>query len=188
MRSRPLLPWMACAVLAAGAAGCAQLGPRGAPMGGLEGLDAGRTLRATPRTSAPSVVTSTYEQAPFKAWSRFAIGRPHSLVGNVGSGMGLTRDNCTLTPNGISRVLPIAEGAPTTTLLKEGGLEYGLAGVPLTAADETLESSPTDLALRMMERNAYLSTTGDGCNRSVFAFVRLDVFGGSPSAVAISRE
>lgn len=136
---------------------------------GLAGVDSKEPAdRAMPDRSAREG-TSTYEHTPPLEWLAFSAGQPWvpSLVFLDAPGP----RNCALAPHGVSRVLPVPEGAPARPLQRLGPFELGMAGVTALEVERLYAAGSADLAWRMMERTSRLSTRGEGCGFSAFLYV-----------------
>jgi len=150
-------------------------------------MDTGLALAGMRRGIAPrspAAVTSAYEHTPSLEWRRYAVGRPYSPAYSLFQGVGPS--SCSPVPQGLSRVLPVAEGLPAHDLQEIGPLSVGVAGVPVMTAAQLLASGRHGLAQNMLERTSWLATSGEGCTLNVFAYARLGI-GASNEPVAVLR-
>lgn len=168
----PLSALMTSAVLLT-TLGCAQAVNAGLGLLGVERQHAEPTQRSTRPTSpkAPEVATSTYRHSPTLGLQDYTLGRPYhpstTLLDHVSPG------SCAIAPQGVSRVLPVAEGSPALPIETIGPLEVGIAGASAVEAETLFARGAEDLAWRMMERTSRLSTNQDGCGFRIFLYLGL---------------
>jgi len=129
----------------------------------------------------PRTVISTYEYRPAFWWERHALAPVASPARFLSQEIG--QDACFLTSPGLSRVLPIQDGAPVRPVWQAGFLSVGVAGPGTDALFDLWAMNTVGLAQAAMERTAQAATFG-GCNRSLFLFVSFGT-GGSYHPVVV---
>lgn len=165
--------WPTLATAAALAtAGCLPTSSLGAPGSPGIGTDSGHKLAGRAASRAATSVIGSYEHTPAATWQRFAVGYPFQPRFSFG-GHDLPTSTCAPNAQGISGVLPVAEGAPTTDMQRVGPVAVGTAGVPFLNAEGVFGWRGESRSESMRERVARMSTEDQGCQTSIFAFVRL---------------
>ena len=118
----------------------------------------------------PRAVTSTYESAPAFWWDRYAVAPNASPARFLSQKIG--QESCFLTSPGLSRVLPIQDGAPVRPIWQAGFVTVGVAGPGTDALFDPWALNSLGPAQDAVQRTARAATFG-GCNRSLFLFVSL---------------
>lgn len=135
---------------------------------GAEGSVAQGSGGAQPKRPAHAV-TSTYESVPAFWWE-------HAMAPVAVPGRFLSRkigeESCFLSSPGLSRVLPIPDGAPVWPVLQGGFFTVGVAGPGTDAARNLWAMNGMGLAQAAVRRTAQAGTYGI-CSRSLFLFVSL---------------
>ncbi len=161
--------------------GCARAVDAGLAMAGAKAQGgAAPTLAARPKQAT----TSTYEYTPRRTWGGDASSAPYRPHYTIFDRMGW--NSCTIQPEGVSRVLPVAEGPGAAPLYTLGPLEAGVAGIPVLEARALFREGSGGLAQRMMERTGRNATIDGGCGHSIFLYIGLAGSAGS-QPVIVSR-
>jgi len=136
----------------------------------------GRTASDHPRS-----VTSTYQARPLFWWERYATAPTASPGRFLSQEVG--QESCFLASPGLSRVLPIEDGAPVRPAWQVGFVTVGVAGPGTDALFDLWSLNSFGLAQDAMARTARAATFG-GCTRSLFLFVSFGT-GGSYQPVVV---
>ena len=119
---------------------------------------------------APAPLTSVYRHTPTLEWRSLAVGQPSSPGPNL---FALLSDgSCQPTSQGLSRVLPVAEGLEARSIVRFGAAGVAMSGLPLGDGPLAIPSGSA-LAQAVLERTSAQGTSGRSCRPSVFAYVRL---------------
>ncbi|HKJ03446.1 MAG TPA: hypothetical protein VJ997_13355 [Longimicrobiales bacterium] len=145
--------------------GCSRTLGRGLDLQGMR-----RAKLAAPR--APTVTTSVYARSPTLEWSAHVVGPPSSPGPNLFART--SDDACPPTAQGLSRVLPIAQGLPARSVMRYGTVGVAVAGLPAGVGPSGIPSESV-LAEAMMEHTSIQGTSGHACRPSVFAYVSLGI-------------
>ncbi len=177
-RNIPVTALVAILAAAPALSGCAQtarggLGlrgihandPKGAPPTNLD-----RTARPLAKSERPAARVGGYESAPSYTWERYAVAGPASFPRLFT--MGPDGESCTLTSQGLSRVLPIGNGAPAWPVQRLGPVTVGVAGQGVDALGQVWLMNRAGFAQAAMHYTAQAGTWGS-CQRGLFAFVSL---------------